>query len=406
MNEYQVIGKGRTVLPVGQFAFYTLGPMVALYTLATVPTHVLGTRIKQALSLPLMACLVTMPYLYMDKNDDMFCVLCQALPFAAFQRLTDIYWIHPFLYKKDAYLSASDLNAEMWSCIRRDKKVDTKTDKQATVKDKKFYHLFAPILLNALAYDICITYLKTFTSQDVLEIQKSHPWQAFVFFWIGITFMTVLFNMFGSIMQLIYCIGAGRGSYASNEWRNLMNYPFLSISLEDLWSHRWHRIFRAAWVSSAFKPVYYSIRQITNKSPKFKHLAIGLANLAVFVASGITHEYIVLCNAGWTLYTQRYMGQEMTFFVLHGVLVVVEKTMAFFLEPMLPTSVVQSPIVKLARHVYVIYISYITFPWFINSFAPWGLFKLPSFTPLGPVLDDYLAATPYLLQYCGSLVKL
>ncbi|GAN06649.1 hypothetical protein MAM1_0131d06136 [Mucor ambiguus] len=342
----------------------------------------------------------------MDENDDMFCVLCQALPFAAFQRLCDIYWIHPFLYKKDAYLSASDLNAEMWSCIRRDKKVDTKTEKQPTLKDKKFYHLFAPILLNALAYDVCISYLKTFTSQDVLEIQKSHPLQAFIFFFVGITFMTVLFNMFGSIMQLIYCIVVEHGSYASNEWRNLMNYPFLSISLEDLWSHRWHRIFRTAWVNSAFKPVHYSIRQITNKSPKFKHLAIALANLAVFVASGITHEYIVICNAGWTLYTQRYMGQEMTFFVLHGVLVVVEKTMAFFLEPMLPTSVTQSPIIKLARHVYVIYISYITFPWFINSFAPWGLFKLPSFTPLGPVLDGYLATTPYLLQYCGSLVKL
>lgn len=67
---------------------------------------------------------------------DMFCVLCQALPFAAFQRLSDIYWIHPFLYKKDAYLSASDLNAEMWSCIRRDKKVDAKTEKHATAKDK------------------------------------------------------------------------------------------------------------------------------------------------------------------------------------------------------------------------------------------------------------------------------
>lgn len=67
---------------------------------------------------------------------DMFCVLCQALPFAAFQRLTDVYWIHPFLYKKDAYLSASDLNDEMWSCIRRDKKLDGKTEKKATVMDK------------------------------------------------------------------------------------------------------------------------------------------------------------------------------------------------------------------------------------------------------------------------------
>ncbi|KAL7311944.1 hypothetical protein PS15m_009651 [Mucor circinelloides] len=406
MNEYQVVGKGRTVLPASQYALYTLGPMIALYALATVPPHILRTGIKQIISFPLMACLVAMPYLYRDENDDMFCVLCQALPFAAFQRLTDVYWIHPFLYKKDAYLSASDLNDEMWSCIRRDKKLDGKTEKKATVMDKKFYHLLAPILLNALAYDICISYLKTFTSQDVLDIQENHPWQAFAFFIIGITFMTVLFNMAGSIMQLIYCIVVGHGSYASSEWRNLMNYPFLSISLEDLWSHRWHRIFRAAWVSSAFKPVYYSIRQITNKSPKFKHLAIGLANLAVFVASGITHEYIAMCNAGWTLYTQKYMGQEMRFFVLHGVLVVVEKTMEFFLRPLLPKSTAKSPIVILARHVYVIYISYITFPWFINSFAPWGLFKLPSFTPLGPILNDFVAATPYLRQFCGSHVKL
>lgn len=75
----------------------------------------------------------------------------------------------------------------------------------------------APILLNALAYDICISYLKTFTSQDVLDIQENHPWQAFTFFIIGITFMTVLFNMAGSIMQLIYCIVVGHGSYASSK---------------------------------------------------------------------------------------------------------------------------------------------------------------------------------------------
>lgn len=186
----------------------------------------------------------------------------------------------------------------------------------------------------------------------------------------------------------------------------MMNYPFLSISLEDLWSHRWHRIFRAAWVTSAFKPVYYSIRQITQKSPKFKHLAIGLANLAVFVASGIIHEYIVLCNAGWTLYTEKYMGHEMSFFALHGVLVVVEKTMGHFLEPMIPKSIAKSPITRFARHFYVIYISFVTFPWFFNCFAPWGLFKLQSFTPLGPIIDNFLAATPYLRQYCGSLLEL
>lgn len=69
MNEYEVVGKGRTVLPLGRFAFYTLAPMIVLYVLATIPTHILGTRIKQVVSFPLMICLVATPYLYRDEND-------------------------------------------------------------------------------------------------------------------------------------------------------------------------------------------------------------------------------------------------------------------------------------------------------------------------------------------------
>ncbi|KAI8642637.1 hypothetical protein BD408DRAFT_443343 [Parasitella parasitica] len=424
MNEYEAVGKARTVLPTGRYAFYTLGPMLALYILAAIPPHILQTRIKQLISLPLMICLVAMPCLYRDKNDDMFCVLCQALPFSAFQRHWDTFWIHPLLYKKDAYISPSTLNKELWSSIRCDKKVKENKRNRTNVMNKRFYHLFPSIILNSLVNDICVSYLRTFTSQDLLNIQKNHPWQAFIFFVVGITFLLALFNMTGSIIQLIHCIVVGHGSYRSgkfqlytltsmtiqatfvyilDEWRNLMDYPFLSISLEDLWSHRWHRIFRVAWVNSAFKPVYHSIRQLTGKDPKYKPLAIALATLTVFAASGITHEYIVMCNAGWTLYTGRYMGQEMSFFVLHGVLVVIEKAMAIFLVPMLPDSIVKSPITRFARHFYVIYTSFITFPWFINSFAPWGLFKLQSFTPLGPILNSFLLASPYLRQYCGSL---
>lgn len=84
MNEYEIVGKGRTVLPLGRFAFYTLAPMIALYVLATIPTRILGTRIKQVVSFPLMVCLVTIPYLYMDENDGnniqslfiVYCLLC------------------------------------------------------------------------------------------------------------------------------------------------------------------------------------------------------------------------------------------------------------------------------------------------------------------------------------------
>lgn len=81
-------------------------------------------------------CLLFIVYCVADSFKDMFCVLCQALPFSAFQRLSDIFWVHPFLYKKDAYISPSDLNTELWSCIRRDKKIKENNKKKTIVKNK------------------------------------------------------------------------------------------------------------------------------------------------------------------------------------------------------------------------------------------------------------------------------
>jgi hypothetical protein len=55
-----------------------------------------------------------------------------------FLRFTDVFVIHPVIYKKDAYVPFSELNAELWSCIRKDRHNKNKASKQEKeiIKDK------------------------------------------------------------------------------------------------------------------------------------------------------------------------------------------------------------------------------------------------------------------------------
>lgn len=49
-----------------------------------------------------------------------FTVLCTTIPCITFQRFLDIFWIHPVIYKRPAFISSKDLNGEFWSCIKID----------------------------------------------------------------------------------------------------------------------------------------------------------------------------------------------------------------------------------------------------------------------------------------------
>jgi hypothetical protein len=57
-----------------------------------------------------------------------------------FLRFSDIFWITPIIYKKDSYITASELNVELWSSIKKDLKPHRekiKQDKKAhSVKDQ------------------------------------------------------------------------------------------------------------------------------------------------------------------------------------------------------------------------------------------------------------------------------
>jgi hypothetical protein len=62
------------------------------------------------------------------------------IPFIMFLRFTDVFVIHPVIYKKDAYLPASELAAELFSCIRKDRPNKNKVKKEekevVVIKDK------------------------------------------------------------------------------------------------------------------------------------------------------------------------------------------------------------------------------------------------------------------------------
>lgn len=69
MIQYQQVDSWRTVLPMTQFGLCALTPIPLLYILAITPTRVLGTTIKQIISLPLLASLLIVPYFYRDSRN-------------------------------------------------------------------------------------------------------------------------------------------------------------------------------------------------------------------------------------------------------------------------------------------------------------------------------------------------
>lgn len=288
-------------------------------------------------------------------------------------------------------------------------------------KKKKFYHLFVPILLNAIVYDTLAAWAKTFTAEDILFMQK-HNWKMdFVFFLVVVNALTCLLNFAGKVMQLLYCIVVEHGTYCpgksfycfeshlcnhykKDHWRLMMDYPLLGLSLEEVWSTRWHRILRPAWVASAFKPIYFLVRQWTGESPRYKQLAAGLASMAVFMASGMTHEYVVLCNTGWELYKKSFIGDQMIFFCTHGIIVVVERAVKYIYQKLLRLPTMNSFAVRIGLHCYVITVCYYFFPYFMNGIAYWGIWRLDKITPVENIVRHYLLDTSFGRSFCGSLL--
>ncbi|CAG8501852.1 5474_t:CDS:1 [Funneliformis caledonium] len=91
---------------------------------------------------------------------------------------------------------------------------------------------------------------------------------------------------------------------------SLFNQPYLSISPSDLWGRRWHQILRECFFELGYLP-------IRSLFLKYQVLGHDMGLIASFTCSGIFHEYLLTVLLG------RSTGEHFTFFVFHGVMVIV-----------------------------------------------------------------------------------
>lgn len=135
---------------------------------------------------------------------------------------------------------------------------------------------------------------------------------------------------------------------------------------------RWHQVFRFAFYPIAYRPV----RQM------FKHPKLGRAagTMAVFVMSGLIHDYILMTMVGFHRYftESRVAGFQTFFFILQGLATVVSSTFP-------PT-----PLPKwIARGLAWLFILY-TAPLFIEPFLRIGLHYTARVPGYPQLFDPYM----------------
>ncbi|RIB30168.1 membrane bound O-acyl transferase family-domain-containing protein [Gigaspora rosea] len=192
------------------------------------------------------------------------------------------------------------------------------------------YHILPSAIIYLLLFLISFYYLQFFTN----EIAFSLPRYQFLLFGFFCKIIMYLVMEIGNrflifFAALIFC----GGEYDRNEWHLFFKNPWMSTSLKDFWSIRWHQLFREIFVLFAYNPLE---RLINNKikpllGKDYQKIGIMLEKIiptiGVFFISGIMHEYIV--------YTSMYQfwkpGEQLLFFILQPVGMFFEKLIFSFL---------------------------------------------------------------------------
>lgn len=181
--------------------------------------------------------------------------------------------------------------------------------------------------------------------------------------------------------------------------------PVLSTSLDDLWSHRWHQLFKSTWLSFPFRPVrILTVRFLTKKVKNAKAIGFLLASISVFVASAFMHEYVIAANMGWPIYNRFFRGEQCIFFVGHGLGVFFEHMVEAVIAPKLPKGFRYSMWCTLLQRAWTVMFGYYTFYYIMNGFLTWGFQYDNPLEFTKPFVYDYVRAHPALLSYFGSHV--
>ncbi|KAI8382907.1 membrane bound O-acyl transferase family-domain-containing protein [Blakeslea trispora] len=144
---------------------------------------------------------------------------------------------------------------------------------------------------------------------------------------------------------------------------------WLARSAYDLWSRRWHQFFRHGFRHIAYDPA----KRLFGRHPWAGRLA---GTLAVFVCSGLMHDYIVLSMLGYSSIQPGIVGQQTIFFLLQGIATAVSMQ-----SPTLPT--------WLARGLTWIWIIY-TAPMFGEPYIRLGLHHYAQVPGFPYFLDQFM----------------
>ncbi|KAI8968953.1 hypothetical protein BDF20DRAFT_892461 [Mycotypha africana] len=391
---------GATRIPLS--TSYYLGSIAALIyaqnVLAGVKPTTMSTSVKRILATPLILTDLLFPVFVRDGANS-WNLLGATIPFMAFLRFLDLFWVAPMVQGVEAFATQRYLHEEFWSCLRKFPK--TKEEEEKYVKDKKFYHIIPHYLIHAIISDIINTWFKTFTEEELLSTYTKNPIFFFGYFCMVLASMCAGFNANGYLLRFIYVLIYEKGSYCSAQWRRLMEFPLCATSLGDIWSFRWHQALKPTWRNLPFAEVRILSERVFRKCgiKSFKRLGIMAAALSVFMISGVLHEYLVYVNAGLKEY-RLLRGEEMAFFTIHGVAVMVEK---FVSKACGNQPWTKSQLVMILRRVWTLGFACLTIPLFLRGFMVINSWYSGAFTPFEPQILGIMHQIPGMHRLCGSL---
>lgn len=186
------------------------------------------------------------------------------------------------------------------------------------------------------------------------------------------------------------------------QWRRLMEFPYLATSLGDIWSVRWHQALKPTWLNLPFQEVRILTERACAKlglEKSAKRFGIMAAALSVFMISGVLHEYLVYVNVGYEDY-KLFRGEEMCFFTIHGIAVMLEKIVGRNFKGQKWTT---SPAVMLLRRLWTLGFACYTFPLFLRGFMHWDSWHAGAFFPYQEQMLEMMRQIPGFQHICGSL---
>ncbi|KAI7906631.1 uncharacterized protein BX663DRAFT_497151 [Cokeromyces recurvatus] len=397
-------GKNRIVLPFLLYPLLFVAPSLILSSIIIIPNDRLPGFLKQLLSIPLLLAVFFIPFGFTNGNR-IIDLVAGVTNYNIFLRFLELYWVGPLIQDRPVYATPLSLWIDFWSSLR----TFPKKGKPVKIykKDKKFYHIILNFLICAFILDIFGSWICSFTGYEAVAMIKEKPITYFFFFAACIVVMTAGFNLAGYILQFMYCVFVEHGSYSSEQWNSLMRHPIVSHSLDDLWSYRWHQLFKTTWLAFPFRPVRILTQRALAKrvsNDTSRSVAFLLASISVFFASAFMHEYIVAANLGWPIFNRYFKGQQCIFFISHGVGAFFENLIKLYVAPRLSPQFKNSLACRVIQHTWTILFGYFTFYYIMNGFLSWGFHFDNPCQLTKPFVAKFVYAHPRLHSYFGSQI--